>query len=68
MSIVDEEYDEIFNGLKRVHCMDCHAVDFISDDGDGWEFVGYDDGAEMHRCPSCAAQQLRVPDVWQSGS
>jgi hypothetical protein len=54
MSIVDEEYPEIVQGLKRVTCMDCGCVDFIDpNDPEDWEFIGYDDDAEMHRCPAC---------------
>ena len=40
---------------KRVSCNYCSHVDFITDkDSNGWEFLGYDDEAELWCCPNCA--------------
>lgn len=40
---------------KRVSCEYCSHVDFITEkDSNGWEFLGYDDEAELWCCPNCA--------------
>ncbi len=46
--------------FKRVTCIDCGCSDFIQKSGDesGWAFVGYDDEAELHRCPACISKAV----------
>ena len=41
-----------FDTSRMRQCMECHRSDF--DDGD-WQFVGYDDLAELYICPDCVA-------------
>jgi hypothetical protein len=49
--------------VKKVTCEDCGCSDFIQKSGEesGWEFIGYDDGVELHRCPSCILQCASSP-------
>lgn len=51
------------NDFETVHkreCMNCHRADF--DDGD-WQFVGYDDEAELHICPDCQSINISINDA-----
>jgi len=41
-----------FDTSHSRECMECHRSGF--DDGD-WQFVGYDDDAELYICPDCVA-------------
>jgi len=39
-----------FDTSRMRQCMECHRHDFDSGD---WQFVGYDDLAELYICPDC---------------
>lgn len=39
-----------FDTSRMRQCMECHRHDFDSGD---WQFVGYDDDAELYICPDC---------------
>ena len=64
-----------FDTSHRRECMSCHRSGF--DDGD-WQFVGYDDLAELYICPECVETTrdysddlldppARTPDTADSG-
>lgn len=49
----DKTVDPFVAEMKRVTCTMCGAVDFVGSEGDGWEFIGYDDEALLYLCPIC---------------
>ena len=44
-----------FDTSHNRECMECHRTGF--DEGD-WQFMGYDDEAELYICPDCQSSAI----------